>query len=711
MSASFIENGAFSFRLPKNQSNLIKVIGVGGGGSNAVNHMFNEGHDGVDFVICNTDAQALESSNVPTKIQLGKEITSGLGAGADPKVGELAAEESYDEIKKVLENNTKMAFITAGMGGGTGTGAAPVIARAARDLGILTVGIVTLPFTFEGNRRMGQAELGIAAMRNEVDSIIVINNDKLLEVYGDLGYTSGFGKVDEVLSTAARGIAMVITDNYKINIDLNDATKVLKDKGSALMGSALGSGEDRAMGAIMGALDSPLLDDNKITGATDVLLLIVSGSKEVTISEIGLINSYIQEEADSNVNIIMGLGGDPSLGDEVRVTVIATGFSTEKQKEINKDLADVIIHPIDGHPVPEKTKSAVDAELNESPENAEAEQSDSGDASDKTEIAEEADVKQSHTDELGRTIHVLSLDDDELDIESSLQTEDKAHEQLSFEKDLEEAASPSIPSKQATLPSQLVEVEAVEQIPSELEPVKPELFDKESSIPPSAHGEEKETVACANLSSEDESSSEEMIVQETLEVSAMPRTETSVSSLPGTELPNQAPLGGKEQEKPAEPLKVDQQQTSLDFPNNYAGGTADHTAMTYTIGQVDEESKTKVKAVTMGQSNPSSFTIVNKTVERRAESNPKKVDEVVASPLNTSIEEMKRLKERRSRLSKYTYNFDAISSDEPAYQRQGISLDDEPQVERSTSSLDMGVDSADQLKLRSNDSYLHDNVD
>ena len=323
-----------SFDLPKNQSNVIKVIGVGGGGSNAINHMYSKGIKGVDYVVCNTDAQALENSNVPNKIQLGVNLTEGLGAGANPIVGEKAAIENLNEIKSMLENNTKMVFITAGMGGGTGTGAAPIISKLAMEMNILTVGIVTMPFVFEGKNRISQANIGLDKLRKNVDALIVVNNNKLRDVYGNLGVKQGFSKADEVLATAAKGIAEVITHHYTQNIDLKDAKTVLSKSGNAIMGSAGSSGEKRAIKAVSNALDSPLLNDNSIRGAKNVLLLILSGSSEVTIDEIGLINDYIQETAGNNVNIIMGIGEDQSMVEEISVTVIATGFDINQQDEI-----------------------------------------------------------------------------------------------------------------------------------------------------------------------------------------------------------------------------------------------------------------------------------------------------------------------------------------------------------------------------------------
>ncbi|NIJ44151.1 cell division protein FtsZ [Wenyingzhuangia heitensis] len=335
-----------AFDMPKSQSNSIKVIGVGGGGSNAVNHMFTQDIKGVDFVICNTDAQALQNSPVPNKIQLGVSLTSGLGAGANPDVGEKAAEESIEEIKKVLTSQTKMVFITAGMGGGTGTGAAPIIAGIAKKMDILTVGIVTMPFQFEGRMRSKQAQKGVDELRDNVDSLIVINNNKLREVYGNLGFKAGFSKADEVLSTASRGIAEVITHHYKQNIDLHDAKTVLSNSGTAIMGSAKEVGEDRAQNAIRKALDSPLLNDNKIRGAKNVLLLIVSGTEEVTLDEIGEINDFIQEEAGYEANIIMGVGEDDDLGDAIAVTVVATGFAIDQQRDITNTEVKKVYHTL-----------------------------------------------------------------------------------------------------------------------------------------------------------------------------------------------------------------------------------------------------------------------------------------------------------------------------------------------------------------------------
>ena len=345
----------FSFDLPKNKSNVMKVMGVGGGGSNAVNHMFQQGITGVDFVVCNTDSQALDKSPVPNKIQLGVNLTEGLGAGANPEIGKLAAVETHEELRELLETQTKMLFITAGMGGGTGTGAAPIIAEFAKELGILTVGIVTIPFDFEGKTRQLQAQKGLKKLKKTVDSLIIINNNKLRQVYGNLGFKEGFSKADEVLATAAKGIAQVITHHYTQNIDLKDAKTVLANSGTAIMGSATSSGSNRANDAIIKALDSPLLNDNKIDGSKNVLLLIVSGTDEITIDEIGEINEYVQKETGNSANIIMGVGEDQELGNNISVTVIATGFAEDQQNDLVNSETKKVIYSLDDNQKVEKT--------------------------------------------------------------------------------------------------------------------------------------------------------------------------------------------------------------------------------------------------------------------------------------------------------------------------------------------------------------------
>ena len=334
------------FDIKKHKANVIKVIGVGGGGGNAVNYMYQKGIKDVDFVIVNTDAQDLRKSPIPIKIQIGRDLTEGLGAGAIPEIGRKAAEEDLDSIRKVLEDNTKMIFITAGMGGGTGTGAAPVIAKLAKDMGILTVGIVTSPFEFEGRKRLQHAEEGIEELRKYVDSLIIINNNKLREVFGNLKYHEAFAKSDEVLARAASSISEVITLNYKVNVDFRDVRTVLENSGTSIMGSATASGENRAKKVIEAALDSPLLNDNKIAGAKNVLLLIVSGSEEITLDEMSEINYFVQNEAGNTADIILGIGTDERLGDEIGVTIIATGFPKDQQDMLANTKPDRKVHYI-----------------------------------------------------------------------------------------------------------------------------------------------------------------------------------------------------------------------------------------------------------------------------------------------------------------------------------------------------------------------------
>lgn len=318
---------SYKFDLPQHHKSIIKVVGVGGGGSNAVTHMFNQGIKDVEFVVCNTDAQALQSSQVPTKLQIGPHLTEGLGAGANPDVGMNAALENKEEIREFLSTDTKMVFITAGMGGGTGTGAAPVIAQVARELGILTVGIVTAPFSFEGKRKAQHAEIGIGQMKDHCDTVLVISNDKLREIFGNLSIREAFSRADNVLTTAAKSIAEIITVTSEVNVDFQDVKAVMKNSGAAVMGSAVSSGENRARRAVEEAISSPLLDNTDITGAKNILLSITYGEDaELTMDELTEITDYIEDKAGSGADVIFGQGIDTTLGDACRVTLIATGF-------------------------------------------------------------------------------------------------------------------------------------------------------------------------------------------------------------------------------------------------------------------------------------------------------------------------------------------------------------------------------------------------
>ena len=326
------------FDMLKDESSIIKVIGVGGGGGNAVNHMFKQGIKGVDFIICNTDAQALELSPIPNKVQLGTTLTEGRGAGSIPEVGRHSAIENLEQLKSMIRN-CKMIFITAGMGGGTGTGASPIIANAAKEMGILTVGIVTTPFSFEGKRRRSQADEGLEELKRSVDTLLVISNDKLREMFGNLTLSNAFGEADDILTTAAKGIAEIITVPGYINVDFEDVRTVMKDSGAAIMGSCTAKGEDRAKKAVVGALNSPLLNDNEIEGARYILLNISSGKNEVLMDEVTIITDYIQEEAGLTADIIWGNCNDDTLDDELCVTIIATGFQTRKEKDVIRQKA------------------------------------------------------------------------------------------------------------------------------------------------------------------------------------------------------------------------------------------------------------------------------------------------------------------------------------------------------------------------------------
>ena len=613
MSTEF-ENLAFD--LPKNQSNVIKVIGVGGGGSNAVNHMFRKGINGVDFVICNTDAQALENSPVTTKIQLGVSLTEGLGAGANPDVGEKAALESIEEIRAMLSTRAKMVFITVGMGGGTGTGAAPVIAKIAKEMDLLTVGIVTIPFSFEGKMRSDQAQKGIEKLREHIDSLVVINNNKLREVYGNLGFKAGFSKADEVLSTAATGIAEVITHHYTQNIDLKDAKTVLSNSGTAIMGSAVATGQNRAQEAITKALDSPLLNDNKINGARNVLLLIVSGSTEITIDEIGEINDYIQSEAKSNVDIIMGVGEDDDLGEAIAVTVIATGFNKEQQLEISNTESKKIIHDL-VEEVPGNRKAPV----------------------------EEPVVKH-------------SLDIEELD-----------------EEDVQPTA------------------ENIKKIDVVFDEVDADMTDDFVIKPMMAAKEEVE-----------EENEEENQITLTFD---LPLTSKNKIDFKGESMT---------QELTAHIRDIEVIDPVLIRPVQTADGKIKHGLedfMDDEIKQQEPQAKAEVEDEELK---------FNVRVENKADKQDNFKDDEDESPLNLTISQLQnKADDRRRKMKDFNYRFinrvnkniDEIEN-QPAYKRMGVDLEDvEPssEVTENKSRITLSSDDNDDIQLRSNNSYLHDNVD
>lgn len=679
------------FDLPKNRSSVIKVVGVGGGGSNAVNHMYSSGINGVDFVICNTDSQALENSPVPNRIQLGVSLTEGLGAGANPTVGQEAAKESIEEITKLLETNTKMVFITAGMGGGTGTGAAPVIAKAARELGILTVGIVTSPFVFEGRMRQDQAEKGIEALRDVVDSLVVINNNKLREVYGNLGFKAGFAKADEVLSTAARGIAEVITHHYTTNIDLRDAKTVLANSGTAIMGAATAKGESRAKEAISSALDSPLLNDNHIRGAKNVLLLIVSGNEEITIDEIGEVNDHIQNEAGGEANIIMGIGEDESLGDEISITIIATGFNADQQKQVIGKAPAKIVHPLEDdqaistslYDAPVKMdEDDVDLRLDEELARAES-------------LEREAELEQQTTlfgaDDYDKPLHPTSQPiEKEAVSEEPVEEEDFPRFERQEEEDLVIEDHPMFET------SEDVEFELGPELEVEA-PIEPEetiLNELESEAPDTPLAEETEEAVEMDFNffeidaaAEDKPSFSEEIAPEPIvaeEIPVAPPAETPMT------------------EVEADARKVYSLEDYQELENKLKQGISPTaTIKEETTVETDEDADLQ-------------FEVKTKTDSPAPASNPGNLD-----PMESSIEESMRIRaeERRAKLKAFNYRFKnnphglSDTDSEPAYKRQGINIEQGSHSEKSSHGR-MTLQDGDQgPDLKSNNSFLHDNVD
>lgn len=644
------EFGSISFDLPKNQSNVIKVIGVGGGGSNAINHMFKQGIKGVDFIVCNTDSQALQNSAVPNKIQLGVHLTEGLGAGANPDVGQQSAIESISDIEKMLDQNTKMVFITAGMGGGTGTGAAPVIAQLAKERDILTVGIVTLPFVFEGKVRQEQALIGIEKLRKQVDSLIVINNNKLREVYGNLGFKAGFSKADEVLATASRGIAEVITHHYTQNIDLRDAKTVLSNSGTAIMGSAIAEGTTRAKDAIISALDSPLLNDNKITGAKNVLLLIVSGTNEITLDEIGEINDHIQSEAGFNANIIMGVGEDESLGDAIAVTVIATGFDLEQQNEIVNSEPKKIIHALEDeqkitHNLSNSTVPAFDL-------NAET----PGATEERIVfelLEEEAPVVAEVAEPVVAAYEPITNENDLIVMSEFIKNLDVTFEIVSPINDIDFTFTTPEAHAIETAQPKAVQIEEQATFSFDLP-----LFTSEPAV------NENKVVF-------------ELTDNEIKDINVV----DPIQFVPVTEVAENGVIRHSLEEY---------METEHDFA---AAATIQKVAEV-----VPEELNITMKAIEESTINASEFESI--------------------SPMEMTIEETLRARadERRRKLKEFNYKFHNNVSKideyekEPAYKRLGVELSTN-QTAVNNSRISVGTDSNNDLQLRSNNSYLHDNVD
>ena len=668
-----------NFDLPKNKSNVIKVIGVGGGGSNAINYMFQQGIMGVDFVVCNTDAQALEKSSVPIKIQLGASLTEGLGAGANPEVGKQSAEESYEDLHTLLSTQTKMVFITAGMGGGTGTGAAPIIARMAKDLDVLTVAIVTMPFQFEGKIRIEQAQKGMEELKNNVDSLIVINNNKLREVYGNLGFKAGFSKADEVLATAARGIAEVITHHYTQNIDLKDAKTVLTNSGSAIMGSASASGANRAQESIVKALDSPLLNDNKITGCKNVLLLIVSGEEEITIDEIGEINDFIQSEAGNNTNIIMGVGEDPELGDNISVTIIATGFNSDQQHEIVNTEAKKVIYTLEEdqpfvHDLTEKSES-------NSPFADPISDSDSNQAI-KYSLEETEEVEETKEAFVFDPLDQKLAEEQEYTDLNILLTEELLDLEVVFEQ-----VTGSITET----------IESTEAIEVESEPLTPVSFNLEEPVVPvqeefvineiSTDFREIEVIDAEHLNVEEENQISFEFDLPLMEVEANQNNAIQFEQV-SSEEPRVAPsVSDAIEEKVPIVFQLDELDPAQEIETHTSASSINDIEVEFKVVSKDE--------------------VLDKVVSAKD-----------ASPFDLSINESVNSvnEKRKEQLKKFNYTFknniNRIEEMEkqPAYKRMGFDVDD-PQEEVGNSQISLDTDTNQDIQFRSNNSFLHDNVD
>jgi cell division protein FtsZ len=766
--------------------------------------MANVGVHGVDFVVCNTDAQALEHSPVKNKIQLGASLTEGLGAGADPEIGRQAAEESIAQIQKILETGTKMCFVTAGMGGGTGTGAAPIIAKASRDMGILTVGIVTAPFSFEGKNRAEQAENGIRAMREAVDSLIVINNDKLRQVYGDLGFRNAFSKADEVLAGAAKGIAEVITNHYTANIDLRDAKTVLENSGSALFGTGKGEGAQRAMNAVQEALDSPLLNDNHIKGAKNVLLLVTSGAgeNEVTIDEIGEITDHIQREAGGNANIIMGIGGEEEEGTNITCTIIATGFPTGTRvlptdkpemvvHELTVDNSTEVVMPTE----PEKIIMTLEDEDEDEMPIAEAQQ-----APIIEDIMEEDVVEEAVEEVIAESVdpEVLYMEEEEFlgfpklasdeDFEAAMETSmndledgevatthvlewDIDEEELDEEETvltLEEESSEDAEDAETTMANDVAMEEAIEQAPVQrpapvqmtgntldlfagFEAAEPEAEEMTLNFVDEDEADEVEMVSAAPITGDAafevpaqmiEEDHHGMIGRKSMgsdlpeeldtplnsgDVNAVNEGESTVFTLDDIEgdgfsldILADEPLQTVHQEVVVTEVEHDPFEMSLsDFPELKKKNEKQSIEQAFTVGTPEFGLDNTTAAVETLEKDPDlNFEL---SVEEKVELAPEKeapvdfdMDRPLAEMPRKSLSDMpKKMQERMNRLQNFQYQFKvnqqnlADAERIPAYMRQGMEVNARNHSSEQPSNL--GVDS--EGNIRTNNSFLHDNVD
>ena len=683
------------FDMPQNQSSAIKVIGIGGGGSNAVNYMYHKGIKGVDFVVCNTDQQALDDSPVPTKIQLGVSITEGLGAGAWPLKGRLAAEENINDVIDVLECNTKMVFINAGMGGGTGTGAAPVIAKAAKDLDILTVAIVTIPFVFEGELRMSQAKEGIEEIKKHVDSLIVINNNKLREIYGNLGFKSGFAKADEILATASRGIAEVITQKGHLNIDLNDAKTVLSNSGTAIMGSGTALGDGRAIKAVKGAIESPLLDNNHIRGAKKVLLLIVSGTEEVTFEEMGEISDFIQDqvmiEGGAPADIIMGVAEDEDLESSINVTVVATGF-----------YEGAVVNPLTG--IPEKVVHDLEAKT----QTIQKENKETFNPSTEADLnVQESSVKVKHN----------LIDSDHLDLSSSDIPVNDHPEEVDQSSETLDLFKSSDQKQQVSMTFDL----NVSEIDSSSE----ENLSEDSKV---VFNLEEDTVA------------EELSLNE-MSNTVVRSGEEDDNVINDSFVPSEADDSVIEEDISFE-IDTDNQKNkekvSVDFTESYTEENDEsHQKIIHTLSVEDEElpdanssimehvtedsrliSETNEQKSNQFDSNSSS--ILDEAPNEGVKSSVDYEENPIAQSTTNSKavqEQINRAQKRKERLQKFNYRFRnnsgvELAENEPAYKRQGVELNDiQHSSEETVSNLNLSQNQDGELELKSKNSFLHDNVD
>jgi cell division protein FtsZ len=713
------------FDMPQNQSSSIKVIGVGGGGSNAVNYMYGKGIRGVDFVVCNTDQQALDDSPVPTKIQLGVSVTEGLGAGAWPLKGRMAAEENIQDVIDVLEYNTKMVFINAGMGGGTGTGAAPIIAKAAKDMDILTVAIVTIPFVFEGDLRMSQAKEGIEDLKKYVDSLIVINNNKLREIYGNLGFKSGFAKADEILATASRGIAEVITQKGHLNIDLNDAKTVLSNSGTAIMGSGTALGDGRAIKAVKAAIESPLLDNNHIRGAKKVLLLIVSGTEEVTFEEMGEISDFIQDqvtlEGGTAADIIMGVAEDEELDSAVNVTVVATGFHEGKSVNPLTGIPEKVVHDLEANSENKKSNISLDIQVDSQLDNQvtnilpplegsidfHKEQIDSEEISQK-EVCQDQIIKskvdvginipdprqsdiysneqiRSKSNEVFESCH---------DIQNIINEEDKDQKQVSMTFDLDPLlVDDEIPSKreEPKIVFNLIEEienELIEKEDNHISSSESKLLDSNQDIAPSFSSDFKDSSPEENINEDpkpsnvyfsldkDESDTESSSVDIFTEEGDIYSKDKLIEEVINNKTEQVTPLTLLEDEllDEIEVEKLDEIDESAPEENT----------------EVVIEEKSKIE---------SSF------LHTLSSDNP------------ILKEQIQRAQKRKERLQKFNYRFRNNSvienaEREPAYKRQNVSLDSViHSSQESMSRYTLETDDDGEMQIKDKNSFLHDNVD